>query len=118
MFTINSSRRTEKRFDMSKFLEWSQLVQMYDPLTSLFDSLLHGLSPEGTYTVDVPDARPDWLSFKIYGDTQYAWILLWCNDIGSFRDLKKGAVISYPSLSDLDTIYLTLGSVGTVMVLH
>lgn len=43
--------------------------------------------------------RPDIISQKLYGTTNYWWFLMWFNKITDvWNDLREGMVISYPSL--------------------
>ena len=43
--------------------------------------------------------RPDIISQKLYGTTNYWWFICWWNKIGDvWNDLREGMVISYPAL--------------------
>lgn len=43
--------------------------------------------------------RPDIISQKIYGTTNYWWFVCWWNKISDpWNDLRTGMVISYPSI--------------------
>lgn len=105
-FFINLDKESSERYDMSKFMLYD--VDNHDPLTSNFIRELLNLQPQGQYTVQGEDNRPDLLSYKIYGSTQYWWILLSYNNILEFDNISTGDTISYPSLGDLENLYFGL----------
>lgn len=102
MFYINNSLQTDKRYDTAKFLEFTDDL---DPLNSYMLININRLPEQGTIILNNQELRPDLLSYKIYGDTQYWWILLKYNNIIDLNDLYKGRVISYPSLNDIEYLY-------------
>jgi hypothetical protein len=81
-----------------------------DPLTSEFLRLMPTLSSSGRYTVQDEEGRPDLLSYRIYGDTQYWWILLYYNSIIDVESLTLNTIVSYPSLTDLESLYFSLSA--------
>jgi len=51
--------------------------------------------------------RPDLLSLKLYGNTQYWWIVARFNQIDDFwNDLNVGDVIRVPNKEDIEDWYL------------
>lgn len=106
LFYISSSN-SGQRFDMSNFMEYTD---NYDSITSEFFRELKNIQPVGKYEVQNEENRPDALSYKIYGDTQYWWILLFYNDKLTNEDIKNGDMISYPSINDLEILYFSLKS--------
>lgn len=52
------------------------------------------------YRVSPQDvARPDIISYKIYGTTNYWWFIMWYNGVGDvWNDLREMMVIKYPAL--------------------
>ena len=50
--------------------------------------------------------RPDLLSYNIYSDTQYWWVLMWYNSLYKPEDLKVGLTINYPALSAIEQLYM------------
>ena len=102
MFFIDDSLTTDKRFDMAKFLEFTDDL---DPLNSFMILNINRLPEHGSMIVSNQELRPDLLSYKIYGDTQYWWLLLKYNNILNINDLYKGRKISYPSLNDIEYLY-------------
>ncbi len=106
-FFINLEKDTEKRYDLSKFLEFSD---NYDPLTSSFTNNLISLPAGGEYTLQGEDSRPDLLSYHVYGDTQYWWVLLMYNSVIDYSELKTGTKIKYPNITDLESLYFSLKS--------
>lgn len=106
MFYINDGLNTNKRYDMLKFLNYP-----YDSLTMLdsyFVKKLTDIPYSGTITVTTQVNRPDLLSYDIYGDVQYWWILMLYNGLISPLELTAGLNINFPSLGDLEDIYFTL----------
>lgn len=44
--------------------------------------------------------RPDLISYKIYGTTNYWWFLMWFNGVADvWNDLREKMVIAYPDLT-------------------
>jgi len=106
-FFINPTLQPPKRFDMALFMENTDNL---DPLTSEFLRLMPALESSGRYTVLDEDSRPDLLSYRIYGDTQYWWILLLYNQIIDVESLVTGTILLYPSISDLESLYFSLSA--------
>lgn len=106
-FFINPNLDPKERFDAAVFMEYSD---NYDPLTSEFLRLLPTLPVSGRYSVESEESRPDLVSYRIYGDTQYWWILLMYNNIIAVEDLQIGKILNYPSLGDLESLYFSLRS--------
>lgn len=104
-FFIDLNSNTTDRFDMGKFLEYSD---NYDPLTSAIMSDVLTLRSGGQYTVQGEDGRPDLISFRIYGNVQYWWILLLYNSILDYNSIVTGEVLNYPSLDSLEDFYFSL----------
>ena len=106
-FFLNTVLQPSKRFDMAVFMEDTDSL---DPLTSEFLRLMPALESSGRYTVQDEESRPDLMSFRIYGDTQYWWILLLYNQIIDVESLTQGKVILYPSIGDLESLYFSLSA--------
>lgn len=44
-------------------------------------------------------ARPDIISQRLYGTTNYWWFIMWYNGVGDvWNDLRENMVIKYPSI--------------------
>lgn len=106
-FYINSKYKSGERFDLAKFLDYSD---NYDPMTSMFIHELKSLREAGVYVVQFEEANPALLSYSIYGNTQYWWILLLYNDKIDFSDLRAGDTIRYPSIETIEDEYFSLRS--------
>lgn len=104
MFYLDDSITTENRYDMIKFFNFD--VDNIDCLTSFFGQNLRQLPVYGTITVTEEEHRPDMLSYKIYQDTQYWWLLLWYNSILNVNDLVAGLSINYPAQSTIEEFYI------------
>lgn len=45
-------------------------------------------------------ARPDLISYKIYGTTNYWWFIMWYNGVSDvWNDLRDMMLIKYPNIS-------------------
>ena len=105
-YYINSDIYSADRYDLSKFLEYDN--NSYETINSYFLSEINKLPIAGTFICS--DERPDTLSYKIYGDTQFWWILLSYNGIYDWTDgsLSVGKLIRYPSLSKIEALMFKL----------
>lgn len=109
MVGIDVNRRTTKKFDISKFLEFSTDTETYDVTYSMFEVLVSQLPSAGTTPIsESEEYRPESVSFRLYEDDQYWWILLWYNDLMNSSDLRNGMVIRYPGLKDIEEAYLKI----------
>jgi hypothetical protein len=107
-FFINSEYESDVRFDFAKFLNFKN--NSFCPTTSKFLSELNKLPMYGKYLVTFEEQRPDLLSYKIYGETQYWWILLEYNNLIGYESVETGMTLNYPSLLDLENLYFELKS--------
>lgn len=105
MFFLDLDKISQERYDMAKFLEYTD---NFDPLTSSFMTDLVNLPQNGSYEVRGEDQRPDLLSYKIYNNTQYWWVLMMYNRKFEFSEFKTGDIITYPSLEDVDNMFFSL----------
>lgn len=105
LFYLNLDREQLNRFDMGAFFDYSDT---FDPLTSEFLYSLKKLSVSGKYVVQSEVGKPDLISYRIYNDPQYWWILLAYNNIIDVESVVIGLVLEYPSLSDLESLYFSL----------
>jgi len=105
IFYINTDIESEERFDLRKFMEFNE---GFDPLNSHMIEQIYEFKPQGYYNVQDEEANPSLLSYNIYGDVQYWWILLLYNKLESSSDLTIGSVVKYPDLADLEDLYFRL----------
>lgn len=105
IFFIDVESESETRFDMAKFFRFTDNA---DPITSKFVEDLKKLNPGGTYRITGNEFRPDRISYAIYQNFQYWWVLMVYNDILKVEDLTSGVTIVYPVIDDLEDIYFTL----------
>lgn len=103
MYYINNEIETDNRFDTLKFLNFND--DNFDPLDSFTLFNIKNLSTLGSKEITNEEKRPDLLSYNIYEDTQYWWILLVYNDILDINELTSGKVIKYPSLNSIEYLY-------------
>lgn len=94
------------RYGLEKFL---QLVNgNYDPLTSSLLFNLQKMQPGGKIRVEGEEGRPDQLSQKAYGETQYWWIIMFYNGLTSVEEIENGMELNYPRLDELEDFYFQL----------
>ena len=105
-FYIDLDTELKSRFDLRKFLNFN--VDNFDPLTSNFLFKLKEIPSGGRYVISGEEGKPDLISFRIYEDTQYWWIIMLYNNILDPVDLTNGLVLVYPDIDELDTFYFTL----------
>lgn len=79
-------------------------------LTSYFIDKLKRLPAVGTFTCF--GERPDVVAYKIYGDSNLAWIIKAYNNISHPYDgsFAPGKVLTFPSLSAIEKLYATLNA--------
>lgn len=106
-FFINLQYRSKIRFDMARFMEYTD---NYDPLTSSMFDRITSLPQSGEYVVQGEDGRPDLLSQAIYSDPQYWWILLMYNRIIDYRNVVTGQAIRFPAIDSIEAVYFQLQS--------
>lgn len=112
-FFYISEDTTTDRYDMRRFIEWSD--DRYIMNNSYFIQELKKLAIAGTYQCE--GERPEVIAHKIYNDKQFWWIILSYNDITDMTDgsLAQGKVITYPSLTDIETLMFSLNSLKRAM---
>lgn len=109
MYYINNDLYTNTRYDIQKFMEFD--IDSFSMLDSYFCSQVKRLPYSGALTINsTQEYRPDLVSWDLYGDTMYWWIILLYNDLTSPTDLKSGTVLVYPALPDLESLYFTLAT--------
>lgn len=108
MYYINTERDTTNQYDMSKFMPFTG--DFYDLLYSSFAEELRKLPHTGKVILGAADRSPALLSYKIYGDTQYWWVLMLYNDMVTLDDFFPGRVVLYPTPSKIHKIYFDLKS--------
>jgi Base plate wedge protein 53 len=106
-YFVNLGFESTERMDMARFMAFTD---NYDPLTSSLLTDIKSLPDSGTYTVQGEDGRPDLLSYRVYGDPQYWWVLLMFNRQLEFKGFVTGDTIRYPSLDSLEDLIFSLRS--------
>lgn len=104
MFYINNELNTTEKYDLAKFIELDD-NGLFDSLNSFVLFQIPKLPIGGTHIIRSEENHPDFLSYNIYGDTQYWWILMWYNHLIKPQDLKAGLEINYPSLLSIEQMY-------------
>lgn len=104
-YFINVGVNSKERFDVSKFLEYTD---NFDPLTTNFFRTIKKLPERQKYFVQSEEGRPDLISYKIYKSTQYWWVILLYNDITNSDDVSIGLILSIPNIDDLEDKFFSL----------
>lgn len=105
MFYIDNETQTTDKYDMAKFMSYGN-DGVFDCINSFMLYEIPKLTMVGQYTIKKEENNPPLLSYNIYGDTQYWWILMWYNHLLKPQDLKNGLIIKYPSLGSLEQLYM------------
>lgn len=108
MYYINNKIYSINRYDMSKFMDFD--IDSFCILDSYLCAQIKNLPYAGAIAVTTQVNRPDLVSYDIYGHTQYWWLLMLYNDYTSPLELTSGALVKYPSLTNLENIYFTLST--------
>lgn len=98
----------KERFDLQKFVGFTENV--YDYLDSYFIEKVVKLPVYGTTFVQIEENRPDLISYRIYGSTQFWYILMIYNGMISPFDLVEGQIINYPRIEDMEELYFSLNA--------
>ena len=104
MYYINNDVKTIDTFDMSKFMDFTD-DGVFDCMNSYMLLMIPTLPVTGYYTLRKEFENPPYLSYTLYNDTQYWWILMVYNGFTLPNQLKSGTIIKYPSLSSIEQLY-------------
>jgi hypothetical protein len=105
MFYINLDLNTKEKYNPINFLN-IQDFDVYDTINSYMFYYIPLLPLYKTYRVTVEEGRPDLISYEVYKDTQYWWVILLYNSLCSVNEVKKGMMLGYPLLEDIEQLYL------------
>jgi len=106
MYYLNNDIITTEKFDMIKFMELGEDM-VVDSLSSYVLYQIPYLPIYGNITIDsTTEGRPEYLSYLLYGDTQYWWILMWYNHLLSPTELTVGLKINYPGVGAIEQLYM------------
>lgn len=104
MFYIDISKDTKRRYAPEKLMRFDK-SGVYDILDSHFMTELVKLPMAGTYVVVEDEGRPDVIAYRLYGSSEYWWVLMLYNNIIVPSQLVSGASIKYPQIDKLETLY-------------
>ena len=111
MFKLESSIDNDK-YDLDRFMKPvdNQKTMYFDVVDSEFLLGLKQISKFGTYRIFDEEGRPDLLSERIYGPgrIQYWWIIMLFNNFRLPGDIKRGMIVKFPTVTDLENIYVDL----------
>lgn len=103
---LNTDADTPLRYDPAKFCAFTE--EVYDDLDAYFIHKFLQLPVARVYAVQGEGKRPDLLSYRVYGSTQYWWLILLYNSLSTVEDLVEGMNINLPSIDQMETIYFQL----------
>lgn len=113
MYFVDLEKEYSTRFDFAKFME---IVDgALDSAGSYFLEKLREIPSQGYYRITNEEFRPDLVSYRLYKNTQYWWILLFYNGLPSNEDLVSDLEIQYPSVHNLEALYFSLTSKSLVV---
>lgn len=98
----------KERFDLQKFVGFTENV--YDYLDSYFIEQVAKLPVFGKTIVQIEENRPDLVSYRIYGTTQFWYILMLYNGMVSPFELVEGQELNYPKIEDIEKLYFSLNA--------
>ena len=106
---IDTSKTFPVRYDLGKLLKYDGRAAEYDILLSQFIRRLKGLVSSNIRIVR-RDEEFDLalIAFRVFGDTQFWWVLVEFNNVVNFDDIKEGVELAIPSVTDLERIYFEL----------
>ncbi|MDW7551269.1 hypothetical protein [Pseudoalteromonas peptidolytica] len=117
MFYIDIQRETERRYSAEKFMPFKRRTEqagkqggVYDVLDSYMFAAIKKLPMAGTYLIVEDEGNPPLISYRLYGHTEYWWMLMTYNSLVSPMQLKAGVSIKYPILSELEALYAKLAA--------
>lgn len=102
-FFFNFDIESDSRFDMEKFIEKDS--DFFDIYNSNFLSVINTIKQTGEFKVTNEEMRIDLISYRIYGTTQFWWMLLEYNNIIDQFSIKQGDILKFFDLSDLESKY-------------
>ena len=91
-----------ERFSYENFVEWQE--DTFDIYNSSILNEIPALVEVGKYDVQHNEGRIDLISYEIFGDVKFWWMLLEYNGIIDQSEIKTGDVIRYFSLNALETL--------------
>ncbi len=101
-------------FDFARFFDYRS--NKFDVLTSYFIRELKKLRSKGNFTVTFEEEKPELIAEKIYGSTQFDWVIMVYNKLTNIYQIKSGLELNYPSLSDIENLYVNLISKETTSI--
>lgn len=100
------------RFNRSNFYPKVVIdgVTLNDFVNSYYNRYFIIKRPLGNYTIKQQDVqRPDLICYKIYGTTNYWWMLMRYNNIFDiWNDLYIGQTLNTPNSLDFDDFFITV----------
>ncbi len=99
-FFYNYDVKNRERFQYERFSEWTE--DFYDVFNSSFLNIINEIEPAGEFLVTKDAKRIDVISYEIYGNVKYWWMLLEFNGIVDQFSIKIGDTLKFFNLTDLE----------------
>ncbi len=97
------------RFNRVKFYE-TRVINSLDECDFILSDIqdFKIIRPTTFYTIRYEDIqRPELLAYKLYGNQDYWWILMYVNEIHDvWNDITEGKIIKIPNIKDINEWYL------------
>ena len=110
-FYVDLTKEFTNRYALDRFMEVTDGV--YDIFRSFFIIQAKELPSQGEYQISSASERPDLYARDIYGTVAMWDLLLEYNNILWIRELELGETLLYPSLADLESLFLRLRQLST-----
>lgn len=112
MYLINTRDTFPFRYDRGRFFnkEIFDGQPSFDILDGRILSEFIALKEEGLFYITDELLSPDLISYRLYGDERYWWLLMLYNNLVEVDEIYPGMEFRFPSRRDIDTMYSNLGS--------
>lgn len=110
MYMINPDYESSDRIDLGRYMQYVESGDegVYDSTDSRILVKLPTLPVQGEYVVTSEEHRPDLISYKLYQQVNYWWVILHYNGLRSPLDLVQGLKIKYPSIQSVEGLILNM----------
>lgn len=108
MFFIDTASAFSSRMDLSRLVFFDAEKESFDIVTSFFVDEVRNLPVLGIYLVSGEEFRWDLISFVLYKNVAYWWVLAIYNNVTNPDRLSAGTLVSYPSLNDIESLFFSL----------
>jgi len=110
MFMIDADYESSDRLDIARYMLYTDENDdgVYDALDSRLLVKIPTLKTAGTFVVTRQEFRPDLVSYELYQQVNYWWVILHYNGLTSPLEITQGTRLKYPSIQDVESLILSL----------